>query len=571
MFGTNDASRAEKIIGILSDCNHEKVAKTVNRLKDKNPGLSRQQLAQKFINGSALKNGIKGGLAGASAGFALPAAIAILGADLVRSLKAQSFLLNCIAYIYDQDPRNEIASIHNMVLASSNSFDEVLEELDGIFNEELIRDLLVGSLIRAANQFSVHKINQAFGQKISQIAAKVAVDVLGRKVADFTMKGLKKHIVKIFWNLGGKRIAQRAAQKAVGRAIPVIGAVAGFGMDWHSLQKKGKLAIEYYEAGIPIIINSLATTKPPKLELISEGVDTNKSVICIRGVLTGHQRENQDWIREIRMSGWRGNIYRFWWDSGDIGIAENSLLAKPAKWVLSTLKWRKHRQNAKLIGSYYLPELVTDSDLFNADSVIFIAHSLGTDLLQYALQVWPSNCTDEGRYVPRIERCLLMGGVSDSGYKRWSELIEKFAHPRFHNKRPFLLNFYNSNDHHLQHSLSVGDFFQNQRPVGLYPIELFSQNLQNIECNPWIGSKHKGTAYLSVVERLKVLQEPRKPRPRKVKPQEPEKQQRSSPPTTGRSSSKEHRLLKRLRLTFTALWKKIRTFVVWLFTPTGKI
>jgi len=390
------------------------------------------------------------------------------------------------------------------------------------------------------------------------------------------MKGIQKHLVKIFWNVGGKRIAQRAAQKAIGRAIPVVGAVAGFGMDWHSLKKKGQLAIEYYESGVPVIIKSLATTHPPRLTLVSKGSKPNKSIVYIRGFLTGHRRQDLDWDREIRASGWQGNIYRFEWDSGDPDKAFPQKMPEFVKKFAYSVFWRKHRQNAKLIGSYYLPELISDSELFDADSITFVAHSLGTDMLKYGLHVWPPNDRSDERKVPRIERCILMGGVSEFGYEEWRELIEKFAHPRWHRKNPFLWNFYNPGDSHLLNKLPFGDGFQNLQPIGLYPIELFSPYLQNVDCSPWIGAKHKGAAYLTVVRRHKALFEPPKPKP-KPKPQpagrSAEEPRSATEPTSSqrpRQKPRWQQWLQRLRRSFAALWRKIRAFIVWLFTMPGQ-
>lgn len=370
MANQDGNDKMNMIMEVLSDCNHEKVARTVNSLRDNNPGLSRKELAQKFINGSALKNGLKGGLASAGATLALPLAVGVLGGDLVRSLRAQTFLLHCIAQIYDQDPRDAITRIHDMVLTSSDSWEEVIKEINDIFTDEFLLELSIGCIIRSAAGTAFHyqknAASQSFKTRTAEIAANFAVNVLGRKMADFTMKGFQKHLAKIFWNVGGKKFAARATQRVFSRAIPIVGAVAGFGLDWHSLQKKGKLAIEYYEAGLPVLIKSLATSHPANLTLVSEGLETQKSVIYIRGVWTGHERDDDVWEQRIRAAGWRGNIYRFWWDSSDIkDLFSPSISTIPdaLKAVGKLLHWRKHRQNAKLIGSGFLPQLVADSDL----------------------------------------------------------------------------------------------------------------------------------------------------------------------------------------------------------------
>lgn len=535
MSGISQESRQKAIIELLSDCDYKKVVETVTYLKNTNPYLTPRLLAEKFIHSTALKNGIKGGLAGAGAGLMLPAAVAILGGDIIRSLKAQRFLLSCIAYIYGKDPRDMMAQVHTMVLTSSNSFDEVLEELDEIFCEEFVRDLLLGSLIRYSTFAGTQQFNKAYGQKISQIAAKVAVDVLGRKVADFTMKGLKKHFVKLFWNIGGKRIAQGAAQKAIGRAIPVVGAVAGFAMDWVSLRRKGELAIQYYEAGMPVIIDSLASNSPPRVDLISEGENSDTSIVYISGFNTGNNKDDDMWERKLREAGWLGNIYRFWWDSGNLewSFLINKLRERLSDDVISPVSegegvnyaglsadaaisifklnmyWRKHRQNAKLMGAYYLPKLISESSLFSNTKITFLAHSLGSELLRFALEVWPVQTIKKNENSPPIDRCILMGGASDSSHQTWLRMIDKFCDPIIGNKQQFILNLYNFRDVHLRILLQLGELFPNLnwnlKPVGRYEIALFAPQVKNIDCSSKLKLGHDASDYLNVLAETNEL------------------------------------------------------------------
>ncbi|MDF0554810.1 hypothetical protein [Kamptonema sp. UHCC 0994] len=50
--------------------------------------------------------------------------------------------------------------------------------------------------------------------------------------------------------MGGRKAVEKSIQKSFGKAIPVIGAAIGGGMDWFTTQAAGKLAIEYYENSV---------------------------------------------------------------------------------------------------------------------------------------------------------------------------------------------------------------------------------------------------------------------------------------------------------------------------------
>lgn len=56
------------------------------------------------------------------------------------------------------------------------------------------------------------------------------------------MKGASKFLIKALWKVGGRKVVEKAVQKSLGKAIPVLGAAIGGSIDWFSTQAVGKLA-----------------------------------------------------------------------------------------------------------------------------------------------------------------------------------------------------------------------------------------------------------------------------------------------------------------------------------------
>jgi hypothetical protein len=88
-------------------------------------------------------------------------------------------------------------------------------------------------------------------------AAKALTKYGGKAVVNYGMKGVSKHLAKALWKVGGRKMAEKALQKSIGKAVPVIGAVVGGGMDWFTTQFVGKLTIEYYENSVSEWVNAV--------------------------------------------------------------------------------------------------------------------------------------------------------------------------------------------------------------------------------------------------------------------------------------------------------------------------
>lgn len=88
-------------------------------------------------------------------------------------------------------------------------------------------------------------------------AARVFVKYTGKEAANYVMKGIPKHLAKALWRVGGRKVVERATQRALGKVVPVIGALTGFMFDWTSTKAVGKLAIQYYENSGPESVDQL--------------------------------------------------------------------------------------------------------------------------------------------------------------------------------------------------------------------------------------------------------------------------------------------------------------------------
>ncbi len=88
-------------------------------------------------------------------------------------------------------------------------------------------------------------------------AAKTVVNLTGKQAANYVMKGLPKHVAKALWKTGGRKVVEKAMQKSLAKAIPVVGAATGFVFDWTSTKTVGRLAIEFYENSGPEMVNRI--------------------------------------------------------------------------------------------------------------------------------------------------------------------------------------------------------------------------------------------------------------------------------------------------------------------------
>ena len=129
---------------------------------------------------------------------------------------------------------------------------------------EAIKNLIITEALKTAPKQALKAVDtlkksaiQVAAKETPKYAAKALTKYGGKAVANYSMKGISKHLAKALWKVGGRKMAEKALQKSIGKAVPVIGAVVGGGMDWFTTQAVGKLAIEYYENSVSEWVNEV--------------------------------------------------------------------------------------------------------------------------------------------------------------------------------------------------------------------------------------------------------------------------------------------------------------------------
>jgi hypothetical protein len=203
MTTTRKESLEERFYHLLGtlfrELDQDSIHAEVHALREQKPDHSREKLARVLITRTARKTALVGATAGIPGGaFGLLAA----APDIFNLVRSQSRLVLSIAFLYDQKP------------GLGERFREVLAVLA----------LSTGaSATRQSVRFLIQK----------GLTGKTARDVV-RKIA-------------------GRYMARRLPVIA-----PVVGSIAGAGLNWMAVQATGKIAMEYY--------GSLAPAETPAVE-----------------------------------------------------------------------------------------------------------------------------------------------------------------------------------------------------------------------------------------------------------------------------------------------------------------
>ena len=224
------------------------VTNYINKLRSENPEFTNKQIAEKIVNEQSINSGLLGAVTGLGGLITLPATIPI---DLVKAYKIQAFTIRSIAYIYGYTPQNTDLKTDIFLVLSNGSI-------------EAIKNLIITEALKTAPKQALKAVDtlkksaiQVAAKETPKYAAKALTKYGGKAVANYSMKGISKHLAKALWKVGGRKMAEKALQKSIGKAVPVIGAVVGGGMDWFTTQAVGKLAIEYYENSVSEWVNEV--------------------------------------------------------------------------------------------------------------------------------------------------------------------------------------------------------------------------------------------------------------------------------------------------------------------------
>lgn len=238
----------EFLINRVIGSDPKEVINYIDKLRSDNPKLTSKQIAEKIVNEQSLNSGLSGAVTGLGGLITLPAMIPI---DLVKAYKIQAFTIRSIAYIYGYTPQNtDLKTDISLVL--SNVSIEALKKL--VITEAL--KTAPKHALKAVDTLKKSAIHVA-AKETPKYAAKALTKYGGKAVINYSMKGTSKHLAKALWKVGGRKMAEKALQKSIGKAVPVIGAVVGGGMDWFTTQAVGKLAIEYYENSVSEWVNEV--------------------------------------------------------------------------------------------------------------------------------------------------------------------------------------------------------------------------------------------------------------------------------------------------------------------------
>ncbi|MBD2130288.1 EcsC family protein [Microcoleus sp. ZQ-A2] len=238
----------ESLIDWVIGSEPEEVTNYINKLRSDNSEFTNKQIAEKIVNEQSINSGLLGAVTGLGGLMTLPATIPI---DLVKAYKIQAFTIRSIAYVYGYTPKNTDLKTDIFLVLSNGSIDS----LKNLVIAEAIKAAPKQAL-KAADVLKKSAINVA-AKETPKYAAKALTKYGGKAVANYSMKGISKHLAKALWKVGGRKMAEKALQKSIGKVVPVIGAVVGGGMDWLTTQAVGKLAIEYYENSVSDWVNEV--------------------------------------------------------------------------------------------------------------------------------------------------------------------------------------------------------------------------------------------------------------------------------------------------------------------------
>lgn len=184
--------------------NPEECRAKVRELREANPKLSPEELAQKAISQAKVMTAVAGGASGLVTNplAMVPVAFGEMGIVLKREAK----LAGVIAAILDPD---------------------VLKDQEG-FATDMLSILFPNAVAQALGAFAVR-------------AGQATTRTLIRKY-------ISKDVLKLIIKFAGKYLGLKLTQRAIiTKSVPLIGAVIGAGWNWVEVRALGARAIRYYQ------------------------------------------------------------------------------------------------------------------------------------------------------------------------------------------------------------------------------------------------------------------------------------------------------------------------------------
>lgn len=192
----------QKIIDWAVTTNPDNIKNYVEKLRQQNPGISKDNLAKKIMSRKAFKSGLVGAVTGVGGLITLPVSVP---ADLVASWKIQATMAVAIACAYGHDVNTTDIKTDVYLIMAGNSAKEALKR---------------------------------FGIEVTKTVTKKAIQ-----------KHITREVMKKIWKVIGQKIITKAGQKSLTsfiKMVPLVGAPVGFSFDWISAKIVGKFAIKYY-------------------------------------------------------------------------------------------------------------------------------------------------------------------------------------------------------------------------------------------------------------------------------------------------------------------------------------
>jgi len=247
--------KLEKMIDNIIEHEPEKIKSYVDSIKVKYYGLSKNQIAKKILNDQSQWSGMLGAMTGLGGLITLPATVPF---DLVKYLRIQAFMVCSLAYLYDI-PLSDLDNLKtDIFLIMAHSSIEKLKECvcseadknikNDAFKRETLQQL---KRMKSYKDIAIKFSTEKFSDVGVKYATRIAVNLGGKTVMNSTLKRVPKIFRGLIWRIGGRKIAERTMQKTISKAVPVIGAAVGGGVDWWMTRSVGEVAIEYYEMNGP--------------------------------------------------------------------------------------------------------------------------------------------------------------------------------------------------------------------------------------------------------------------------------------------------------------------------------
>ncbi|MEM8639716.1 MAG: DUF726 domain-containing protein [Cyanobacteria bacterium P01_G01_bin.54] len=482
-----------KLINALFELDSDQVRRYVAKRRAQHPDLTPQQLAQRISTRKSIKNGLISASTGMFGALLLPLMIT---ADALKSFRAEAFLLKCINAVYGIDPDDEAVNALFPLLLAADSIAEFEQGvdvfLDALWRSEENQTFMINSLKKSAFKAVV--------KQMPELASKVVLYQFGTAMTQQLFRLLPKQLSKGVLRMGGRKFTQRAAARAVGKAIPVVGAASGFAMDYYAIRQKAKLAMEFNEAGVIPWACDLFKVAEPQIEKIADATGAQASLIYIHEAPyseaaqeetdpeAGHSTPESDWLCQLRAGGWQGEIYHCWWDATQldpaIGLNQRGTGQTGAGQLQrSRIDFKKQSQFSALIGRHFLLEYIKQA--IQTPQVTLMGYSLGAQAAFDSLKVWDAS-------LPQLQDVVLLGATVHSPASTWLDYTGRVS--------GHIINTYNAQDLSLrtveQWELPESDESEVGAICGLAPIAPHSAKVINVDSSHTVGQSHAFEAYL---------------------------------------------------------------------------